>query len=175
LAQLAITEGLAVHVPHRGSQLTADKADLLGIPYIVIVSENSLENGIVHMRDRDANWFEEVHVSHIMPRLVLVYHGLEAAKATDAKLQDMISQTQTQLNALKTKKYVRKRTKSVTEPAATNELDKAKRTQKAVAKANSASLGKEANKKSSQTVKKLKPDPSKMEKKVSKRSIKSGK
>ena len=67
-----------------------DSADKLGIPFLVILKEDTLNNGIALIRDRETCWFEEIHVANIVRRLVHIYHERET-KNTWAKLQDQIS------------------------------------------------------------------------------------
>ena len=50
-------------------------ADDYGIPFCVVLSEHTLKNGIVHLRDRESSWFEQIHVAYLTQRLTKVFQG----------------------------------------------------------------------------------------------------
>ena len=52
---------------------TYEAADLLGIPFVVIVDPVSVENGIVRIRDRETCWFEQIHASRLTQRMVKIF------------------------------------------------------------------------------------------------------
>jgi len=108
--------------PNAGAQLTLQEADLMGIPYVVMVTESSLFTGVVHLRDRESDWFEQVHAAHIIPRLVLVYEGFKAAKEADAKIESLIKSGQGEKT--KVKKRERKTSKKSEKSAKESKLEK---------------------------------------------------
>jgi len=42
-----------------------DACDSQGVPYLVMITPQSLKDGIVNVRDRETTWFEQVHASHL--------------------------------------------------------------------------------------------------------------
>ena len=52
-----------------------EAADDLGIPYVVVIDEQSLDRGVVMIRDRETCWFEEIHAAHLTKRLVHIFKG----------------------------------------------------------------------------------------------------
>ncbi len=75
LSDLAADEGVEL-VPKQLQSL--EQADLLGVPLVAIVSEKSLASGVVHLRDRETCWYEEVHVAHLARRLAAAFGKGEA-------------------------------------------------------------------------------------------------
>ena len=47
--------------------------DDLGVPFTVIINEDSLANGALLIRDRETTWFEQIHLSHVVPRMVKTF------------------------------------------------------------------------------------------------------
>ena len=45
------------------------EADNLGIPYSIILKESSLTDGVVQIRDRETDWFEQIHVNFVVQKL----------------------------------------------------------------------------------------------------------
>jgi len=70
LTGLSLEQGISVF---DDEVVDYDKADLYGIPYLVIINEDSLRNGVVLLRDRETCWFEEIHVAFLTRRLVHVF------------------------------------------------------------------------------------------------------
>ncbi len=68
---LAEEKGIAVS----REVISFESADALGIPYAVVVGDQSLELGVVRIRDRESCWFEEVHLAHVAKRLAHIYQG----------------------------------------------------------------------------------------------------
>jgi hypothetical protein len=66
LQLLLLKEGLEVVTIHN-----FEVSDQLGIPFVICLGENE-ENGcgIVKIRDRETTWTEEIHLAHIVPRMV---------------------------------------------------------------------------------------------------------
>lgn len=52
-------------------------ADLIGVPFVIVLNNKSLENGVVLLRDRETAWFEEIHVYHVVARMVNIYQHRE--------------------------------------------------------------------------------------------------
>ena len=50
-------------------------ADALGIPYTVVLDEESLTRGVVRFRDRETCCFEEIHLAFVAKRLVHIFKG----------------------------------------------------------------------------------------------------
>jgi hypothetical protein len=69
LTLLAEEKGIVVY----NAADTFDAADALGIPYAVVITEDSLEMGVVRIWDRETCWFEEIHVANVARRLVRIY------------------------------------------------------------------------------------------------------
>ena len=47
--------------------------DDIGVPYVIVITEESLQRGILRIRDRDTNWHEQIHLAHLIPRMVNVF------------------------------------------------------------------------------------------------------
>jgi len=120
LRQLADEEGLA-----QVKDINLGEADELGVPYVVLVDEESLRSGVVRLRDRETAWFEETHVAHVIPRLTLVYRGLEAAEKSAAKMAALGADTDT----AKPKKSKRQKKTVVESEDKSEEKRKAKKKQ----------------------------------------------
>ena len=47
--------------------------DDLGVPYVLVVDKTSLNNGVIKIRDRESTWHEQIHLAHVVPRMVKLY------------------------------------------------------------------------------------------------------
>eukprot|EP00094_Tigriopus_californicus_P010621 TCALIF_10247-PA protein Name:"Similar to BRAFLDRAFT_270748 Glutamyl-tRNA(Gln) amidotransferase subunit C, mitochondrial (Branchiostoma floridae)" AED:0.06 eAED:0.06 QI:0/0.25/0.2/0.6/0.5/0.4/5/13/525 len=63
-------------------------ADLFGIPYQVVLTENSLSTGVVLLRDSVTCWYEEIHVAHVVRRLVQIYQERDCPDSWSEMKQD---------------------------------------------------------------------------------------
>lgn len=63
-------------------------ADLFGIPYQVVLTENSLTTGVVLLRDSVTCWYEEIHVAHVVRRLVQIYQNRDCPDSWTEIKQD---------------------------------------------------------------------------------------
>ena len=73
VTDLLVQEGLQVFNDATGFEVP----DLLGIPFIVVMSEKSLEDGVLLIRDRETCWFEQIHLAHCTRKLVKEFQGRE--------------------------------------------------------------------------------------------------
>lgn len=69
LTQLAIEQGIVVGY----GVDTYEDADVLGIPFLVVVTEDTLANGTVLFRDRDSCCCEQIHIAFVTRRLVHIF------------------------------------------------------------------------------------------------------
>ena len=52
--------------------------DDLGIPFVLMIDKNSLDNqGVIQIRDRETTWNEQIHLSHVVPRMVKIFQHKE--------------------------------------------------------------------------------------------------
>jgi len=47
--------------------------DDLGVPYVIVIDESSLDKGVIKIRDRETNWNEQIHLAHIAQRMVKTF------------------------------------------------------------------------------------------------------
>ena len=47
--------------------------DDLGVPYVIVIDESSLDKGVIKIRDRETNWNEQIHLAHIVQRMVKTF------------------------------------------------------------------------------------------------------
>ena len=52
-----------------GAEYAYESSDGAGVPFLVIVNEGTLLDGIVNVRDRETTWFEQVHAAHLANKL----------------------------------------------------------------------------------------------------------
>lgn len=64
-----------------------DACDSHGIPYLVIVTPQSLKDGIVNIRDRETTWFEQIHAAHLTQRFKHCFSALTPMPAPLAEKQ----------------------------------------------------------------------------------------
>nr|CAG4642546.1 EOG090X076T [Evadne anonyx] len=60
---------LKISVLPSGANWNTPQCDARGLPYLILLSDSTLENGICHLRNRDTTLKEEVHVSDVVQRL----------------------------------------------------------------------------------------------------------
>ena len=46
-----------------------EMSDGHGVPYLVVVNDDTLCDGVVNVRDRETTWFEQVHAAHLSDKL----------------------------------------------------------------------------------------------------------
>ena len=51
--------------------------DDLGIPFVLMIDKNSLDQGVIEIRDRETTWKEQIHLAHVVPRMVKVFQHKE--------------------------------------------------------------------------------------------------
>ncbi|XP_071746389.1 DNA polymerase subunit gamma-2, mitochondrial isoform X1 [Lepeophtheirus salmonis] len=54
-------------------QESLDIVDLIGIPFVIILSPKTLDDGICNIWDRETYWYEEVHVADVVSRFVQIF------------------------------------------------------------------------------------------------------
>jgi len=52
-----------------GQDFAYEACDELGVPFLVILNDDSLVDGVVNVRDRETTWFEQVHAAHLSQKL----------------------------------------------------------------------------------------------------------
>jgi Anticodon binding domain len=81
-------------------------ADLLGIPFVVIVDPSSVETGIVRIRDRETCWFEQIHASHVTQKMVRVFQDRFVEDELTRLKRLSANETQAGVNVLKPSLFV---------------------------------------------------------------------
>ena len=46
-----------------------------GVPFLVILNDDSLVDGVVNVRDRETTWFEQVHAAHLPQKLQQTFNS----------------------------------------------------------------------------------------------------
>ena len=71
LSTLMFKEGVKVWDLEIGDYFNEyDACDGLGVPFLVIVTPQSLKDGVVNIRDRETTWFEQIHAADLAKRFV---------------------------------------------------------------------------------------------------------
>jgi len=60
---------LKISVLPSGAKWNISQCDARGLPYLILLGDSTLDNGICHLRNRDTTLKEEVHVSDVVQRL----------------------------------------------------------------------------------------------------------
>jgi len=60
---------LKISVLPSSAKWNTSECDARGLPYLILLDDSTLENGICHLRNRDTTLKEEVHVSDVVQRL----------------------------------------------------------------------------------------------------------
>ena len=55
--------------------------DDLGVPYVIVIDETCLDNGIIKIRDRETDWYEQIHLAHLAQRMVKTFQDREIPDA----------------------------------------------------------------------------------------------
>ena len=55
--------------------------DDLGVPYVIVIDETCLDNGIIKIRDRETDWYEQIHLAHLAQRMVKTFQEREIPDA----------------------------------------------------------------------------------------------
>lgn len=56
-----------IEIIHSNDYQTLDD---LGVPYTIEIDKNCLTNGVLKLRDRETAWTEQIHLAHLVPRMV---------------------------------------------------------------------------------------------------------
>lgn len=51
--------------------------DDLGIPFVLMIDKNSFNQGVIQIRDRETTWKEQIHLAHVVPRMVKIFQHKE--------------------------------------------------------------------------------------------------
>ena len=51
--------------------------DDLGVPYVIVIDQKSLERGVIRLYDRETCWHEQIHLAYIAPRMVRTFQNRE--------------------------------------------------------------------------------------------------
>jgi len=51
--------------------------DDFGVPYIIEIDKECLIEGVLKLRDRETAWTEQIHLAHIVPRMVKIFQDRE--------------------------------------------------------------------------------------------------
>jgi len=52
-----------------------EAGDAHGVPHQIIITPNSLKNGIVLIRDRETAWYEQIHAADVQERFLNTYNN----------------------------------------------------------------------------------------------------
>jgi len=55
--------------------------DDLGVPYVIVIDESSLDQGVIKIRDRETTWYEQIHLAHIAQRMVKAFQDRDIPDA----------------------------------------------------------------------------------------------
>ncbi|XP_002023212.2 DNA polymerase subunit gamma-2, mitochondrial [Drosophila persimilis] len=74
-AGLRLCQGVGYALSKDASQLTehVDKSDMLGVPYTLLLSEQTLQNGLLQLRSRDTRLAETIHISDVPDYLLNIF------------------------------------------------------------------------------------------------------
>lgn len=59
-----------------------EAADAYGVPHLIVITSESLKDGVVHIRDRETTCFEQIHVADVTERFINTYKDLKKLKQT---------------------------------------------------------------------------------------------
>jgi len=73
----------------RGEQFfnAYEAADAFGVPHLIVITPESLKDGVVSIRDRETAWFEQIHIADIADRFARTYYDKQDVNRVTQQLQ----------------------------------------------------------------------------------------